>query len=503
MVKHTWTVENINFIKNNFDKYPNFLELRTAFNNHFKLNLSDDAFRRKSQTLGFGADRRKTHPAGTGTYQNSDGKHIWTDQQLQFLKDTFPSVDTVEQLRKVFNRTFNTEVKENQVLSRCRSLDLRFSDKEKQKRKGIIVMPPDIHEDILKDELREVKEENRFLLKEVEKLSKVSSLDERILSKFDDVCTRYEKIKIITPRKFKYDHNKTTEDALLCLADSHLEEVVNREEMMDINEYSVKIFAKRMQNLADKTISILKHNMSGFNFQRLNIAFLGDMITGAIHEELRATNEVPCLEAVVVGSNVFSQFLIELAQHFDLRVWGVAGNHTRMTEKRSFKQKYNSLDWILYQMIQRTVSHIPNIKCEFSKSLFEIKEIQGQNYKFSHGDEIKGGQGGIPFYGIFRTDDRLTGTLLSKDVTFNSAFIGHFHSDAHVPRKSKGSVWMCGSAIGSTEYSLGSMGISSPASQFLCGIHHKFGVVHPFNVNIQDANKIISDKDLRYNYRIE
>ena len=503
MDKHDWTIPEETYIRNHFDDYPNFKELRDAFNKKFNLTISDDAFRRKSQNLGFKAGRRREIPVGTGTYKNSDGKHIWTDQQVKFLKENFDSIDNAEQLRKLFNKAFNIELNDDQILSKCRSMDLRFTDKMRREVQKVIVIPKNLHDQVLKDEMREIQEENKFLLKEVERLSKVSSLDERILLKFDEVCHRYEKVKPITPIKFKYDKNKTNEDALLCLADSHLEEVVNKEEMMDINEYSVKIFSKRMQNLADKTISILKHNMSGFNFQQLNIAFLGDMITGAIHEELRATNEVPCLEAVVVGSNVFSQFLIELSQHFDLRVWGVAGNHTRMTEKRSFKQKYNSLDWILYQMIKRTVAHIPNIKCEFSKSLFEIKEIQGQNYKFSHGDEVKGGQGGIPFYGIFRTDDRLTGTLLSKDVVYNSAFIGHFHSDAHVPRKSKGSVWMCGSSIGSTEYSLGSMGVSSPASQFLCGIHRKFGVVHPFNVNIQDADRSISDKELRYNYRID
>jgi hypothetical protein len=47
------------------------------------------------------------------------------------------------------------------------------------------------------------------------------------------------------------------------------------------------------------------------------------------------------------------------------------------------------------------------------------------------------------------------------------------------------------------------MGVASPASQFFCGIDKKYGVVHPFDIVLQDAEKKIPDAQLRYRFLLK
>lgn len=347
-----------------------------------------------------------------------------------------------------------------------------------------------------RQQLSALDQENKFLKTELNKQHSVGALEERVLDVIGKFCPSVP--KQATPKAFKFDNKKTEEDALLLISDLHFSEIVNFEAMRGLNEYDMQIATVRLQALVDATIRILKEKLKGYDIKRLNIALLGDMASGFIHDDLRETNGAPALESSIIGATILAQAVRDLAKQFDVRIWGVTGNHGRMTKKMSWKRKYNSLDWLMYKVLELELRDTPNVRCEFSKALFEVKDIRGHKYLFSHGEDIKS-QGGVPWYGIERADAKMTAALMSTEP-YESSFMGHFHRYGVVPRISGGSIFINGSVKGADEFSLGSIRSASPPVQLLCGIHKEKGVSFRFPINLQDATDRISEKQIRYNY---
>src|SRR6185312_701035 len=82
----------------------------------------------------------------------------------------------------------------------------------------------------------------------------------------------------------------------------------------------------------------------------------GDMISGEIHDELKATNELPTLPTVEdLCDNLEGAFGL-LADTFDsVYVPCVTGNHGRNTHKIWAKDRSRtSFDWMLYRMLNRS-----------------------------------------------------------------------------------------------------------------------------------------------------
>ena len=236
----------------------------------------------------------------------------------------------------------------------------------------------------------------------------------------------------------------------LFLSDLHWGETVFASQINGANEYSVKTAHKRMDTLVSSTIHLLKIISPEMDYPGIVIPLGGDMISGNIHDELTATNELNSMPAVLDLYGVLVGVIKAMADQFD-RVFlpCVSGNHGRDTKKIWNKDRHHtSFDWLLYRFLakhfdgdKRVTFYIPDGPDAYFK-------IYDHAYLLTHGDQFRGGDGMIGCLGpIIRGDHKKRSRNAQIDMEYDTMLLGHFHQYLH-----HGRVIVNGSLKGYDEY---------------------------------------------------
>jgi len=388
-------------------------------------------------------------------------------------------------MRALFGNAKSTE----QLLRRMLSFDKNgklLSDELKTD-------PSNFHTKHSSDELLRLGAENKNIRRELEIMKKELIFEERLLDILRD-CVKAMPPVDINPKNIIQRKDSTREKQLLALwSDFHGTQTVNAEEMGNLNEFSTEILSKRFQQLIDVTLE--KGRIHGIT--HLNIAILGDMISGDIHEELEMTNDMDVMSGMFAMASMLAQGILELRQAFStIHVFGVFGNHGRLKKEKRFKRRYVNWDWGIYKTIELILKNQPGITCKFPKSFFHIEEILGEKHLFLHGDGIKS-WGGVPFYGINRTRSQLVDTFSARKQNFKNIYLGHFHTISQLD-KVAGEIIINGSMPGGDEYSLGALFTMSEPKQMLVCIEKDLGSTWREPIILTNAEKLISTTILRY-----
>lgn len=283
---------------------------------------------------------------------------------------------------------------------------------------------------------------------------------------------------------------RADEDAVLLLSDTHLGEVISAEETGGLGHYDFDTFIARMEYLADGVRNFLTKNMAAHRFGTLHIFMLGDMVSGMIHEEIEATNELHIVDQVFAGALIFAQMFRELAAEFPhVEVTCIVGNHGRIKSKPYFKHKMVNWDFVLYEVLAAYLTKTRNITFDIPRSFLHVKEVRGHRFVLMHGDGIKSALS-IPLYGVNRRAANLTEIL----GTFDYLCMGHFHELAQL-KSWKGERIINGSTKGADEFAL-MLGLASEPVQLLFGVHDKYGKSWSLPLNLRHAH----DKPSRYTY---
>jgi len=323
------------------------------------------------------------------------------------------------------------------------------------------------------------KQQASFWKKKHNELLKISSFENQIIKLFDNSIKKFNPIK----RIYREASHKTTsnEELVLLLSDFHAGETVRSEEILDMNEYDMNIMEQRINNLYNTIESILL-KMDGYNYQKLNIFLLGDIVSGIIHTEL--LEGVTMVDQVLITAEILSEIIKKWSAHFEeIEVNGVVGNHGRLFKKPNFKAKYNSFDFILYKFIEAKCENLENVKFDFPKSQFQLREIQGWNFLLMHGDGVRGSMG-IPLYGLKRMDANISQSLVSNKNKYPEYItMGHFHQSS-VMEKVGGKIILNGSLKGTDNFSLGALFVSGEPKQTLFGVHKDHGITWSMDINV-------------------
>lgn len=255
------------------------------------------------------------------------------------------------------------------------------------------------------------------------------------------------------------------------VSDLHAFEVVDPVAVNGLNEYNWEIAQERMWRMRESILSF-KSNRP-YDIDELQLWILGDMISGSIHEELRATNEKPVAVQGVITGKFLAQWIETFAEHYPkITVYGVSGNHPRTDKKPSAKQVYDNFDWVAYQFIEvylKNYIDAGTVQCHFPESGTVIADIVGLKYLLAHGDGTRTTMPGVPWGGIMRKFNSLRNEYARADhggepVFLNGMAVGHYH-ECNVVKG--GVILMNGSIKGADEWALKQFGSSEPPKQIL------------------------------------
>jgi hypothetical protein len=331
-------------------------------------------------------------------------------------------------------------------------------------------------EEILEQRVKELEGQDRR-----DRKNKV--YDERVANAVESaILTRSTRYSPAPIRKSKA--SKTKHEFVLNWSDLHAGEVVSREETGGINEYTWDIMLKRHDKLRESLFSYQDNRT--YPVEQLHVFALGDMLSGSIHDELVATNEIPMAEATVQLGLDGAEWLESLTERFPrVHVTGVVGNHPRAHKKPWAKQGFDNADWTSYHVMATALKRNPRVTFDIPKAnQHRITIAERWPVLLWHSDGVRSSMPGVPWGGIVRRVTALRAQYSSVGKPVNYFFSGHFHTANAVEG---GTVVVNGSVKGVDEYSLKAFGGGRPAQQVLATFHPRNGLTDCSFIDLQEA----------------
>lgn len=277
------------------------------------------------------------------------------------------------------------------------------------------------------------------------------------------------------------------ESLVLCLGDLHFGEVVDPEQTGNFSRFNMQIAEARFNHTIDTCIKLAREKMVNYRFPKLHVFGLGDFVSGIIHDELRVNDELGIVAQCLEAERIVRAGLLKLCQVFEqVEFTGVVGNHGRVTEHYYFKGKANNnYDYLIYKVLERTLSNQPNLKFNVPQSFFTIADVEGTRFLLTHGDVVKSWMG-MPFYGLSRAYMKWRVLHADYGYDFQHMVIGHFHNP-NIFTIIRNKLIINGCLKGGDEYSIGAIAAACDPVQYMFGVHPTRGITFSWEINSKDA----------------
>jgi hypothetical protein len=206
------------------------------------------------------------------------------------------------------------------------------------------------------------------------------------------------------------------------------------------------------------------------------------MVSGDIHDELTATNDVPLIPAVVNLYEVLIWCVTRLADTFgNVFVPCVTGNHGRNTLKiRNKGRVHTSFDWLVYVLLERHFAEDSRVTFLIPEGPDAHYKVYHHRYLLSHGDQFRGGDGMIGALGpIIRGDHKKRSRNNQIDLGYDTLVIGHWHQLIQMNR-----VIVNGSLCGYNEYAYNNNFPFEDPKQALWITHPNRGITFSMPVHV-------------------
>lgn len=276
-----------------------------------------------------------------------------------------------------------------------------------------------------------LKVENQRLRRQVEKSSASGGADQLLAERIE------ESIKTVLPSLNFVSENWTGDStfrkdekgtAVLHISDWH---IGAHENVDGFNEFNYEIACNRVKTLANKYIGWTKMHRAMYQIDELVIIATGDMISGDIHEELLRTNEFSVPEQCVKAATLVAKLTSSLAPLFGkVRVeYIVADNHSRTTKKIQFGDGKNSYNYIVGYISKLLLAGTENVEFNLYPEIQKVIRVEGLRYLITHGNCVRGGFAGIPFYSMQRKvgAEAAVRMNMGDSYHFDKIVMGHYH----------------------------------------------------------------------------
>lgn len=293
------------------------------------------------------------------------------------------------------------------------------------------------------------------------------------------------------PRQTKPSkHSKQA--VVLHLSDLHVGEVVNREEVMGVNEYTLEIAQKRIQRLFNAASILTTSAWPASDAAPVKFCVLlgGDLISGhGLHPEHAETDAGTAYQQTKWAAEYISSGILRL--HLDLierfgkpvpiEIISVVGNHGRDTfgKPRTKLVSLQSYDTLVSDFVEAGLKQYPTITHYRPRGFDAYFDVVGWPCLLTHGDRMGSG-GGTGFIGpmasIVKGHRKIIDTEHRQRRPVYKVFSGHFHTTGVSPFG-----FANGSGIGYGEFAKSLRADPEPAQQNLIVFHERIGFLrwHP------------------------
>lgn len=322
--------------------------------------------------------------------------------------------------------------------------------------------------------------EQRLLHQEIQHLKRRLAEEQQAAGQLDRIenaiRSSLPRYTFSDPRPPRTKRRRVAEVACYVISDTHFGQRFSKAELGGLNEYSLEVAAQRLEVVTEKAARIAQEKIGA---EKLYVFILGDLVSGSIHDELEATNEISVPEQALFAADRIQQALRYLHQYVpELEVVALSGNHGRVRKaKWAARRQYESWDYVTCRIVEAVLSQLKNIRFHIPRSPFVIVDVAGLKVLASHGDHIRSSTSwaGIPFYGLSRDTFRRRVLLSEHDQHFDVALLGHFHTSAVVPLAGDLKVILAPSLVGPDPYSETLAAGSRPAALFF-GVAPSVGI---------------------------
>lgn len=262
----------------------------------------------------------------------------------------------------------------------------------------------------------------------------------------------------------------------LFLSDFHWGEVVHPSQINGVNKFNIEIARKRLKLAGERSVRLLSIISPKLDYPGIVMPLGGDMVSGNIHDELTASNEINTMPTVV---DLFGELVALIS--FMADTFGkvflpcVTGNHGRDTVKIWNKDRHHtSFDWLLYVFLAKRFEGDKRVTFLIPDGPDAYFKIFNHRYLLTHGDQFRGGDGMIGALGpIIRGDHKKRSRNAQIDMEYDTMLLGHWHQLIHLNR-----LIVNGSLKGYDEYAYSNnFGFEVP-QQALWLTHPKYGITY-------------------------
>jgi len=234
------------------------------------------------------------------------------------------------------------------------------------------------------------------------------------------------------------------DQAIVALVgDWHWGQQTNESLMGEFMEYNTRIADRRLGEYFGEIAKVVETT----KIDTLYLVMLGDEVEGS---EIRDTQTRVISSGIVTQMlqffSLLSSYIGDLTfkfQKLEVKIIGVAGNHTRLTKTKTDVIPTETMDYCGYAYMMALLGRVPCIQFNIAESWHIYERICGYGFYITHGDGIRSYRG-LPAYGLIKAGHSIQSCLLvedkdlsrrnpdmlASDIRFVDYMVtGHFHSD--------------------------------------------------------------------------
>lgn len=320
--------------------------------------------------------------------------------------------------------------------------------------------------------------ENRRLQAKVKKLeNRQEELYDATLKSVKDAVTLIDLPKVQAPKRDA--RKKAGETACVVLGDWQLGKTSTT--------YSTETCARRIALMAAKVTELTEIQRADHPVKDVHVWLIGDMVEGElIFPGQEHEIELSLFEQVLLhGPEILGSFLRSMLGTFEsVTVSWCLGNHGRIGGRQSRQMRpRNNSDRMVYAVTKMLLQGESRLKWQEDPFTYEtwymIDKVGETRFLLFHGDQIRGGFAGFPWYGTAKKVQSWAAGAVKEP--FDHAVHGHFHQQAMFTLNDI-VVYVNGTLESGNVYAQEQLGSMGRPSQRLLFVHPRNGVSADYTV---------------------